>query len=180
MVDADDQEGPDSGGATMPLPGAFPRAGVNSLAPTATRGLARLFDALVLAVPYLLVLSVIVAAITGGDPSELTDLGETRIWILYVGPAVTLTIVYETICTTLWGQTVGKLVFGIRVARLGNGRCPLWWESALRITLPGAVAIIPHVAALAAAISLYVVAGFDPIRRSVPDRAAGTVVVRAR
>lgn len=168
-------------GTTMPLePGAFPRSGVNSLATTGSRALARVLDLLVLGVPVLIVLSVVVGILSGGDQSYLSDLSGTQTWELFMAPGVSLAIIYETICTTLWGQTVGKLALGIRVARLANGRCPLWWESALRIALPGAIAIIPHPAALAAAISLYVVAGFDPIRRSVPDRAAGTVVVRAR
>lgn len=165
----------------MPLePGAFPRRGVNSLASTGSRGLARVLDGLVLLVPYLVVLTAIVAMVSGGDPDEVPELSRGQNWVVILGPAIALAIVYETICTTLWGQTLGKAAFGVRVARLTNGRCPLWWESAMRITLPGAVAIIPHPAALAAAMTLFVVAGFDPIRRSVPDRAAGTVVVRTR
>ena len=68
----------------------------------------------------------------------------------------------------------------MRVVRLVNGRCPLWWEAAIRIALPGAVAVIPDPLAKAVALALYGVAVADPMRRNVPDRAAGTVVVRSR
>jgi uncharacterized RDD family membrane protein YckC len=61
-----------------------------------------------------------------------------------------------------------------------NGRCPLWWESALRIGLPAVVAAVPLPLALAVAVGLFTTAGFDPMRRNITDRAAGTVVVRAR
>ena len=111
-------------GATMPLePGAFPRTGVNSLAPTGARP-GPVLDALVLGVPYLLVLSLIGLVISGADQSEPPALSCADLDPV-PGPAISLAIVYEMVCTTLWGQTVGKLAFGLRVARLSNGRCPL-------------------------------------------------------
>src|SRR5690606_31735966 len=99
-------------------------------------------------------------------------------WV--TGTVFVVQFVYETVCVTLWGQTLGKLVCGVRVARLVNGRCPLWWEAGLRVALPGVVGAIPHPAALAASIAIYAVAVVDPLRRTLADRAAGTVVVRAR
>jgi len=161
----------------------FPARGVNSLAPMGPRALARAFDAPLLAVPYLVITIVAMMAVTGFDVDATADdlgLSTTQQYLLLIGPAVALVVVYETICTTLWGQTAGKVVAGVRVARLGNGRCPLWWESAIRIALPGLVALVPHGLALFVAVCLYLAAGFDPLGRSVPDRAAGTVVVRAR
>lgn len=160
-------------------PDSFPAQGVNSLASVGQRTLARVIDLVVLSVPYLAVLGIVIAVLAAADTSP-EDIGETRAWVLYVGPGIVVAMVYETLCVTRWGQTLGKLVVGIRVARQVNGRCPLWWESAQRVALPGAVVIIPHPVALAGAMALYVVAGFDPMRRNVPDRAAGTVVVRAR
>lgn len=162
---------------------AFPARGVNSLAPFSARALARSIDALVLAGPYLVVAFVTWMAVAGFDvesTAEEIGLSVPEQYLLLVGPAVALALVYETLCTTLWGQTAGKAVMGIRVARLGNGRCPLWWESALRIAVPGLVIMVPHGLAMVVAAGLYLVAGFDPMGRSIPDKAAGTVVVRSR
>lgn len=161
----------------------FPARGVNSLAPMAPRALARLIDVLLLLVPYLAITLVAMLAVTGFDTEATAeDLGLTQPqqYLLVIGPAVVLALIYETVCVTLWGQTAGKAIAGLRVARLGNGRCPLWWEAALRVALPALVALVPHGLALFVAVCLYLAAGFDPMGRSIPDKVAGTVVVRAR
>lgn len=159
-------------------PDSFPAAGVNSLAAIWTRALARSIDTLLVMVPAMVVLMV-VALVTGRTDAE--DAAENTLLQAWVTGSVFLfSFLYETITVTLWGQTLGKFLFGIRVARLVNGRCPLWWEAGLRVALPGVVAAVPHPAALAASVAIYVVAVFDPMRRTLADRAAGTVVVRAR
>jgi uncharacterized RDD family membrane protein YckC len=159
-------------------PDAFPAAGVNSLAAIWTRAVARSIDTAVVMIPALLVFMV-VAVVTGRTGSD--DAAESTMLQAWVtGSVFVVSFLYETIGVTLWGQTLGKLICGIRVARLVNGRCPLWWEAGLRVALPGVVSAIPHPAALAASVAIYAVAVFDPIRRTLADRAAGTVVVRAR
>ncbi len=160
-------------------PDSFPARGVNSLATVGQRGLARLLDVAVLGVPYLFVaFSILLITTDAASDPEAPLSPQTSAWLW--GGGIALAIVYETICVTFWGRTLGKLVLGVRVVRLVNGRCPLWWEAAIRIALPGAVAVIPSPLAKAAALTLFVVAGFDPLRRNVCDRAAGTVVVRSR
>lgn len=166
---------------TMPDgPDSFPARGVNSLASPGSRGMARLLDLTVLSVPLFVAYSIAALVASGGSPDPETTLASESAYVWMWGSAIGLAVVYETICVTLWGQTLGKLVLGLRVVRQVNGRCPLWWEAAIRIALPGAVAVIPSPLAKAAAVALYIVAVSDPIRRSVPDRAAGTVVVRSR
>jgi len=163
-------------------PDSFPASGTNSLASIGSRWLARLIDLLVVGVPYVAVASVVVLIATSGDSAgdDATAAADPRAQVLFWGPPLALAVLYETICVTLWGQTLGKLALGVRVARVANGRCPLWWESAIRIALPSVVAVVPHPLAKVVSIVLYAVAMFDPLRRSIPDRAAGTVVVRAR
>ncbi|HXH55920.1 RDD family protein [Iamia sp.] len=167
--------------ATMPDgPESFPDTGVNSLASIGARWLARFIDTMVLGVPFTIGLTIVAVIVAGGAPDPETTMTSDSAMAWTWGAAIGLALAYETLTVFLWGQTLGKLVLGVRVVRLANGRCPLWWEAALRVTLPGAVAVIPHPLAKAAAIGLFGVAIFDPMRRSVSDRAAGTVVVRAR
>lgn len=164
-------------------PESFPAAGVNSLAPIASRALARLIDAVLVSLPTLAVVFAYVALVAGldADTEEIEEVaGDAALLGWTIGVAFASAVLYETLCIARWGQTLGKLIFRIRVARQANGRCPQWWEAAIRVALPGVVAAIPHPAARAASLVLYGVAIFDPLRRSLPDRAAGTVVVRAR
>ncbi|HYI61183.1 MAG TPA: RDD family protein [Acidimicrobiales bacterium] len=162
-------------------PQSFPAAGANSLATISRRWLARGVDAVLIGVPVLLATSVVLVLQAAGDPSaEPADAAGPTAQAVTWGALVAVAVLYETVTVTLWGQTLGKLLLGIRVARQVNGRCPLWWEAAVRIALPGVVATVPHPLAKAAAMALYAAAMFDPLRRGVADRAAGTVVVRTR
>ncbi len=166
----------------MPVtPEAFPSSGVNSLASLGARAVARILDLLLLVIPYS-VLALFVYVVAGGDAASTAETMEptVRDRMVLTAPFLALAVLYETVTITLWGQTLGKFALGVRVARQVNGRCPLWWESALRIGLPAVVAVIPHPIAISAAMALFVTAGFDPLRRNLTDRAAGTVVVRSR
>jgi uncharacterized RDD family membrane protein YckC len=157
---------------------AFPAAGVNALASISSRAAARIIDTIVVLVPTSVVVLIVALATVGVDADAMQDSDGVVAWT--TGTTFVLQFLYETVAITLWGQTLGKLVLGVRVARLANGRCPLWWESGIRVALPSLVWAIPHPVAQLAALGLYLVAMFDPLRRTVPDRAAGTVVVRAR
>jgi uncharacterized RDD family membrane protein YckC len=167
----------------MPVgPESFPRTGVNSLATLGSRGLARALDALIVGLPYSLVVGIVLLIANGGESMTADSMeGSTaQAQVALIGPLLAIVVLYETVTVALWGQTLGKLALGIRVARQVNGRCPLWWEAGVRIGLPAVVALIPVPFALAVAMGLFTTAGFDPMRRNLTDRAAGTVVVRAR
>jgi uncharacterized RDD family membrane protein YckC len=164
----------------MPVgPQSFPRTGVNSLAALGARGLARTIDTLLVGIPYFGIAFSILLLVNGTETPDET-VPTTRSWVAIWGPLAGVLLLYETVTVTLWGQTLGKAVMGIRVARQVNGRCPLWWEAALRIGLVAVILVIPHELALAVAMGLFTTAGFDPMRRNLTDRAAGTVVVRSR
>lgn len=175
---------PGAGGAMPAGPEAFPRRGVNSLATVGQRALARVLDGLlVLAVwsPIALVVVLVRGDGPGASADEVRDAATALDYVAVVAPLAVILVLYETVCVTLWGQTVGKLATGVRVARLANGRCPLWWEAALRIGLPAVVATVPVMGiAPAVAMALFTTAGFDPMSRNLVDKAAGTVVVRSR
>ncbi len=167
----------------MPVgPQSFPRTGVNSLASLRDRGIARILDALIVGLPYSVIAGGVMLVLNGGDPTATDSMEGSSAsgYVALVAPLLAVAVLYETIAVALWGQTLGKLALGIRVARQLNGRCPLWWEAALRIGLPAVVAVIPLPFALALSMIIFTTAGFDPMRRNLADRAAGTVVVRAR
>lgn len=85
---------------------------------------------------------------------------------------------YEVVPTALWGRTPGKAIVGTRVVRIGDDRPPGWKRSVLRWVLP-ALAFQIHVVGWIVAVLLRAVLVLDPLRRGVPDRLAGTIVVRA-
>jgi len=85
--------------------------------------------------------------------------------------------IYTIVPTALLGQTLGKIAVGTRVVAEDDGSLPGWRRSALRWALPGVVGRLPFVGlwvGLAVMASLV----WDPRRRGLHDRLAGTVVVR--
>ena len=84
---------------------------------------------------------------------------------------------YTIVPTAMWGQTLGKIAVGTRVVADADGSLPGWRRSALRWALPGIVGRLPYVGlwvGLAVMASLV----WDPRRRGLHDRLAGTIVVR--
>jgi uncharacterized RDD family membrane protein YckC len=86
--------------------------------------------------------------------------------------------VYTVVPTALWGQTLGKIAVGTRVVVEEDGSLPGWRRSALRWAVPGIAGRLPYVGLW---VSLAVMASlvFDPRRRGLHDRVAGTIVIRA-
>lgn len=84
---------------------------------------------------------------------------------------------YEIVPTALWGRTPGKAIVGTRVVGTGDGRVPGFKRAVLRWVLP-ALAFQVHVVGWALALLLRAVLVFEPLRRGVHDRLAGTIVVR--
>ena len=65
---------------------------------------------------------VVVLAITGHLNDDEFPLWVRPLWAV-------LAVAYEAPLVAWRGQTVGKLALGIKVARLDNGRPPLWWQA---------------------------------------------------
>ena len=115
----------------------------------------------------------IVGALASGD-------GRTFIGVVF-GLALTvlvITLLYEVTMIALRGQTVGKMMVGIRVVRADDGDIPDWGKSIGRwlvLVLPG---LIP-VGGLLLTLLVYLSPTFDDRRQGWHDKAAATVVVRA-
>lgn len=99
-------------------------------------------------------------------------------------------LAYDTCAVALWGKTLGKFVFRMRVAALGLGTRPTWSAAAIRAVVPmlGALSIglaqaagdISRRVAVLVAFGWYLVVYlplFGVDRRGLHDRAAGTVVL---
>ena len=93
-------------------------------------------------------------------------------------PFVVMMVIYEVALETWLGQTLGKMLLGVRVARLVNGTGPDVSQVTLRALLPASVLALPVISI--AYPFVYLTAGFSPMRRGVHDHAGGTVVVRTR
>jgi uncharacterized RDD family membrane protein YckC len=153
-------------------PDSFPATGPNALARPGMRALARLADTAIVAAPFVFIV-VVVLALTG----ELNE-DEFPVWVRPLWSV--LAVAYEAPLVAWRGQTVGKLALGLKVARLDNGRPPLWWQAVMRIGLPAVLMSIPHAIGIVAASALYFSSSWDAMGRGGHDKAAGTVVVASR
>ena len=79
-----------------------------------------------------------------------------------------LAVAYEAPLVAWRGQTVGKLALGIKVARLDDGRPPLWWQATMRIGLPAVLLSIPHPIGIVAASVVYFSSSWDVLRPGRP------------
>lgn len=156
-------------------PADFPSTGRNSLARFGLRAAARVIDSALIGVPVLLLGLVVVLGVNGADPAEPVTLPRwtSAVWFVLV-------VVYETVLVAWRGQTLGKMMVGIKVGRLDNGRPPLWWQAAIRIALPATAAALPLEWAMVVYSGVYSTVWWNPLRRGVHDQAGGTVVVASR
>ncbi|CAN5620093.1 hypothetical protein BH20ACT2_BH20ACT2_08780 [soil metagenome] len=160
---------PSSGPAEVPAdPDAFPAQGPDSLAGIGQRILARILDALVLAVPAAALLLPQVSI----DGDELSV--DVPLWVTVA--LFAMGFAYEVALVAWRGQTVGKIALRIRVARFTDGKVPAPSQAAIRHVLPAVIGVTPYVSILA--LVVYVSAAWDPMKRGWHDKAAGTVVVR--
>jgi uncharacterized RDD family membrane protein YckC len=158
----------------------FPEAGPNALATFQQRGIARLVDELVVYGALIYLATLVVQAVSG-DPSALSE--DLELPVAVVAGAFAFQILYEVIVVAIWGQTLGKLLTGIRVARYTDGARPTWAQSALRCLLwatPGALGVIVLRQPALGALPVFLTAWRDPLRRALHDEAGGTIVVRTR
>ena len=84
---------------------------------------------------------------------------------------------YTIVPTAVWGQTPGKIAVGTRVVVEADGSLPGWRRAVLRWALPGVVGRLPYVG-LGVSLAVMASLGWDPRRRGLHDRLAGTIVIR--
>ena len=183
---ADEASGDADGGVIVPFPiGAtdpdeFPDTGPNSLPSLGQRSLARGTD-------FFLSMILPAGAITfllrnRVDEEGLIDIS-LELALALSTLVLLIPVVYETVLVSGRGQTVGKIMGGMRVAAVDTGDTPTTRQAAIRILIPIAPialgVVIPFISLGYFLVYLSAVFG-DRLRRGWHDKAAGTVVVRTR
>lgn len=179
MADGDEHRdvgiAPVSSTSTRKLPGPddFPARGPNALAAPGPRFGARGLDLVVVSVPALVVAAFSVSEIEG---QVQVDLPAWLPWlVLGVG------VLYEVVTVALWGRTLGKWLFGLRVARYTDGQRPKPDQALLRGLLPWAAFAVPVPFSGAVMLGIWFTGiGGGALHRGLPDQAGGTIVVATR
>jgi uncharacterized RDD family membrane protein YckC len=150
---------------------------IRTLASPGKRLVARLIDACVMWVA-----ATVVAMFGFGSGLALgatgTDAGLVAGVMAFVAAMMTIVLVsitYEVTMTALKGQTVGKMVMSIHVARADNGELPGWGKAVGRWALPTLLGLIPLVGWIGTLLT-YLSLTWDDRRQGWHDKAAGTVV----
>lgn len=130
-----------------------------------------LLDQLIIVVPV-----VAVALAVGFEPDD--TISERELWGLSVA-TLAVSFVYHTLMIGFLGRTVGKLAAGTVVVRAADGGRLGWSASTMRALVPQAAGAVP-VIGFGLGLAVYGMAVFDPLRRGLHDRAAGSLVVRDR
>ncbi|MFI8853781.1 RDD family protein [Streptomyces sp. 891-h] len=152
-----------------PTGAADPLAGMAPLASRGKRLLARIIDALLIAIP----IGIIAGVVEGGYS---TDTGISY-W-----PQFSYTLVYflyEGLMLTNSGQTVGKKLMRIRVAMLQNGAVPAGAPGWLRVAVYQIPPLVPCVGSLFWLVNVLFCTWDKPYQQCLHDKAARTVVVAA-
>ncbi|MCC6226217.1 MAG: RDD family protein [Microthrixaceae bacterium] len=174
----------DSNGEPPTAPARSAGSGPGSIPPIWIRLVARLLDALVIEAPFL------AWAFAAGIVRSVG--GEVRLeapgWFLVLSTLVP--VVYEWAAISIFGRTIGKAVMGLRVARVSDDGKPNAQQAAFRILVPAVpefvLLAIPDSDSMIAFILsvagqyVYLTSLFHPQGRGLHDRAAGTIVLRAR
>ncbi|MEU4093992.1 RDD family protein [Streptomyces sp. NPDC026673] len=163
------QQGPGYG--QMPMDPAL--AGMPPLAGSGQRFVARLIDGAIF-----LVLAFVLFAAFGASFTDPDDLGKVAVVSLLVGIA---SFLYEALMLKSSGQTIGKKVMKIRVARLADGAVPGNAAWARAGTYAGASVVgnvIPCVGFVVPLLNALWHLWDKPYRQCWHDKAAKTVVVK--
>ncbi|MGI5352638.1 RDD family protein [Streptomyces sp. CA-250714] len=148
---------------------ADPLAGMAPLASRGKRLLARIIDALLIAIP----IGIIAGVVEGGYSTDTgisywPQLGYTVVYFLYEGLMLTNS-----------GQTVGKKLMRIRVAILQNGAVPAGAPGWLRAAVYQIPPLVPCVGSLFWLVNVLFCTWDKPYQQCLHDKAARTVVVAA-
>ncbi len=165
-------DGPPQSAHKIPTAKDFPAKGPNSLASVGQRAVARILDLMVLMVPAMLLVLPFVRIEGEEVKADIPAL---------VGPlALVFLVAYETVMIAWRGQTIGKWVLGVRVARLVDGNAPNLSQALMRIMLPACFLPIPIPVVDTGWLVVYLSSMYNPMRRGWHDKAAGTLVIRTR
>ncbi len=150
----------------------FPATGANSLAAPGPRFGARGVDLAIVVTPALVVVALSVTA-----SAERVEI-DTPTWLPWL--VLGVGVVYEFVMLALWGRTLGKWMFGLRVARYTDGKKPDPSQALLRALVPWTPMALPLPFGLAIVLGLWASGIQGSLHRGIPDRAGGTVVIATR
>lgn len=164
----------------LPEADDFPIAGPNSIAPFGQRAYARVFDELLTGVPFIALAYLLLPDVMNFDTSSGQTPPPFPLWFILASTVVG--IGYEVVLIAWRGQTLGKWLLHIRVARFTDGAKPTWGQSALRCLLPSAISIVlDEIGIPSPLVAVFYLSVFlNPLMRGWHDLAGGTVVVRTR
>jgi len=173
----------------MPEGGAYQTPGVPGGRPLAEawmRVLARFLDALIVGFVFGAIASALV--LSDGDNAGFSGLGaDASFGELYLIGLMSMAagFVWDAVLTKQFGGTPMKLVFGMRVVRSDDGGPVEWRHAIVRWAVPGALAavplpVLPGLLNLVIVIVSLVFLFTKPLRQTVWDLAAKTLVVKVR
>lgn len=173
----------------MPEGGAYQSVGVPGGRPLAEpwmRVLARLLDSLIVGFVFGFIFSAFL--LSDGDNAGFGGLGaDASFGEIYTLGLLTMAagFVWDAVLTKQFGGTPMKLAFGMRVVRADDGGPVEWSHAIIRWAVPGALAavplpVLPGFVNLVIVIVSLVFLFTKPLRQTVWDLAAKTLVVKAR
>jgi uncharacterized RDD family membrane protein YckC len=179
--------GPDYGQVAQAQSGLvqIPGMGTVKVATLGSRALARIIDSVILTIIiyalWFLILGGAGAAAETNPDGTLTDESTGGILAALFGAfvvTVIITIAYELVLVAIKGQTVGKMIMGIKIVRSADGQVPGFGPAFMRWLLPIVGAVICGIGALL----VYLSPLFDSSGRvqGWHDKAANTLVIGLR
>jgi uncharacterized RDD family membrane protein YckC len=123
------------------------------------------------------VVSIVAVALAAGFEPQ-GRISEQAVWNLGVA-VLSVSFVYHALMVGFLGRRVGKLAAGTMVISAIDGGRLAWTGATLRALVPQAAGVVPGIG-FALTIGVYGTVVFDPLRRGLHDRAAGSLVVRHR
>ncbi|WP_410789391.1 RDD family protein [Kribbella sp. C-35] len=177
-------QGPDYGQVAQAQSGLvqIPGIGTVKVATIGSRALARIIDSVILyaivGILYAIFIGGASAATSDGTLSEGESAGFLGAFFAVIGLSVLITVLYELLLTAFKGQTVGKMVMGIKVVRSSDGQVPGFGPAFMRWLLPMIGSFLCYVGALL----VYLSPLFDSSGRvqGWHDKAANTLVIGTR
>lgn len=171
----------------MPSEGMGPASPTGQqLAEPWMRVLARFLDAVILSVVFGTIFAALI--LSGDDSAGLAGFGAdasfgTTYLLGILGVAVGF--VWDAVLTKLYGGTPMKLALGMKVVRADTGGPVEWSHAIIRWAIPGAFALIPipvlpGLANLIIVIVSLVFLFTKPLRQTIWDQFAKTLVVKSR
>jgi uncharacterized RDD family membrane protein YckC len=148
------------------------------------RVLARFLDGLIVGIVFSFIIAAIV--LSDSDTAGFGGVGgDGSFGRLYLFTIFTVAVgfVWDAVLTKMYGGTPMKLAFGMRVVRADNGGPVEWSHAITRWAIPGAFALIPipvlpGLANLVIVILSLVFLFTKPLRQTVWDQVAKTLVVK--